>query len=134
MDDFVAKKNIDSILSSQYDITLNGYEIGGGSIRTHRPELLRTTLEIMGYDKERIERGFGHMLQALSFGAPPHGGIAWGFDRLMMILEQEPNIRETIAFAKTGDGQDLMMNAPGPISAAQRKELGLPRARSKSDD
>lgn len=125
MEDFMAQKNIASILSTQYDITLNGYEIGGGSIRNHRPDALETTFRIMGYSPERIQANFGHMLTALSFGAPPHGGIAWGFDRLMMILQNEPNIREIIAFPKTGDGKDLMMHAPAPISPKQRKELGL---------
>jgi aspartyl-tRNA synthetase len=79
----------------------------------------------MGYSAERIESNFGHMLTALDFGAPPHGGIAWGFDRLMMILENEPNIREVIAFAKTGDGKDLMMNAPAELPQKQKTELGI---------
>jgi len=122
---FMRKENIGEILTTQYDITLNGFEIGGGSIRNHKPSALRTTFEIMGYDDERIRNNFGHMLKALGFGAPPHGGIAWGFDRLMMLLEQEPNIRETIAFAKTGDGKDLMMNAPSEISDKQKIELGI---------
>lgn len=122
---FMRKESIGEILATQYDITLNGLEIGGGSIRNHKPSALRTTFEIMGYNKEKIENNFGHMLQALEFGAPPHGGIAWGFDRLMMILEQEPNIREIIAFAKTGDGKDLMMNAPAEISEKQKIELGI---------
>ncbi|MFW5853404.1 MAG: amino acid--tRNA ligase-related protein [Patescibacteria group bacterium] len=125
MEKFMKKEDIEDIISTQYDITLNGIEIGGGSIRNHDPQALRTTFEIMGYDNPRIERGFGHMLKALSFGAPPHGGIAWGFERLLMVLEQEPNIRELIAFAKTGDGQDLMMDAPTDISDKQKKELGI---------
>lgn len=125
MADFVAKENIGTILTTQYDITLNGYEIGGGSIRNHKPEMLKKTFEIMGYDDERIEKNFGHMIRALTFGAPPHGGIAWGFDRLMMLLENEPNIREVIPFAKTGEGADLMMHAPADISPKQKKELGL---------
>lgn len=122
---FMRKESIGEILTTQYDITLNGFEIGGGSIRNHKPSALRNTFEIMGYDEERIENNFGHMLKALEFGAPPHGGIAWGFDRLMMIFEQEPNIREIIAFAKTGDGKDLMMNAPAEISNKQKIELGI---------
>ncbi len=122
---FMQKKDIGEILTTQYDITLNGLEIGGGSIRNHKPSALKTTFEIMGYTNERIENNFGHMLKALELGAPPHGGIAWGFDRLMMILEQEPNIREIIAFAKTGDGKDLMMNAPAEISEKQKNELGI---------
>lgn len=127
---FMHKENIGEILTTQYDITLNGLEIGGGSIRNHTSSALRTTFEIMGYSNEKIENNFGHMLKALEFGAPPHGGIAWGFDRLMMILEQEPNIREVIAFAKTGDGKDLMMNAPAKISDKQRNELGIHPERS----
>lgn len=125
MESFLKKENIGNILSTQYDITLNGLEIGGGSIRNHQPLALKTTFEIMGYDEKRIEKNFGHMLKALGFGAPPHGGIAWGFDRLMMILENEPNIREVIPFAKTGDGKDLMMHAPVNISPTLKSELGL---------
>jgi aspartyl-tRNA synthetase len=121
----MAEKNIGDILSTQYDITLNGFEIGGGGIRNHTSALLKKTFEIMGYSPERIELNFGHMLKALDFGAPPHGGIAWGFDRLIMILENEPNIREVIPFAKTGEGKDLMMNAPAEMNAKQMKELGI---------
>lgn len=125
MEDFLNKKNIENILTSQYDITLNGYEIGGGSIRNHESNALKTTFEIMGYSEERIIENFGHMLTALDFGAPPHGGIAWGFDRLMMILENEPNIREIIPFPKTGEGRDLLFDSPRDISDKQRKELGI---------
>ncbi len=124
-DDFMNKKNIESIITTQYDITLNGFEIGGGSIRNHNPKALKKTFEIMGYSDERIEKNFGHIIKALSFGAPPHGGIAWGFDRLMMVLENEPNIREVIPFAKTGNGDDLMMGAPSDISEEQKEELGI---------
>ncbi len=123
--DFLLGENIGNIFSTQYDITLNGFEIGGGSIRNHESSAQRKTFEIMGYDTERIEENFGHMLKALDFGAPPHGGIAWGFDRLIMLLENEPNIREVIPFAKTGDGKDLMMHAPANISSKSKKELGL---------
>lgn len=122
---FMEKVDVGNILTTQYDITLNGLEIGGGSIRNHKSKALRNTFEIMGYDNDRINNNFGHMLDALDFGAPPHGGIAWGFDRLIMILENEPNIREVIPFAKTGDGKDLMMNAPADISDKQLKELGI---------
>jgi aspartyl-tRNA synthetase len=125
LEDFMQKKNIEDILTTQYDITLNGLEIGGGSIRNHKKEALQKTFEIMGYDEKRIKDNFGHILEALEFGAPPHGGIAWGFDRLMMVLEEEPNIREVIPFAKTGDGRDLMMGAPDNISEKQKKELGI---------
>lgn len=124
-EDFIAMKNIGDIISTQYDITLNGSEIGGGSIRNHKSQWQRKTFEIMGYDDARIESNFGHMLTALDFGAPPHGGLAWGFDRLVMLLENEPNIREVIAFAKTGEGRDPMMDAPAKVSEKQLKELNI---------
>ncbi|MEK7175645.1 MAG: aspartate--tRNA ligase [Patescibacteria group bacterium] len=122
---FMKKENIGEILATQYDITLNGLELGSGGIRNHKSSALRNTFQIMGYSNERIDDNFGQMLKALDFGAPPHGGIAWGLERLMMILEQEPNIREIIAFAKTGDGKDLMMNAPCQITDSQKVELGI---------
>lgn len=125
MDDLMNQRNIENILTTQYDLVLNGSEIGGGSIRNHNPEALRTVFKIMGYEDERIERNFAHMLNALGSGTPPHGGMAWGFDRLMMILENEPNIREVIAFAKTGEGRDPMMGAPGKVMDSQLRELGI---------
>jgi len=125
MEWLMKKENIGEILTTQYDIVLNGFELGGGSIRNHQPEALLKVFEIMGYEKEEITQKFGHMLEAFSFGTPPHGGIAWGLDRLIAILENEPNIREVIAFPKTGDGRDLMMSAPSDISSTQLKELGL---------
>ena len=131
MEDFMNQTKIESILSTQYDITLNGFEIGGGSIRNHKPEALKKTFEIMGYSDKRIQANFGHLLKALSLGAPPHGGIAWGFDRIMMILEGEANIREVIPFAKTGDGKDLMMHAPAPISDKQKRELNIKNLKNK---
>jgi aspartyl-tRNA synthetase len=119
------KEKIGDILASQYDITLNGLEIGGGSIRNHKPEALKKVFEILGHSDDKIENNFGHMLKALGSGTPPHGGIAWGFDRFMMILQDEPNIREVIAFPKTGEGKDLMMDSPSEVSAKQLKELGI---------
>jgi aspartyl-tRNA synthetase len=109
------KKNIGEILTTQYDIVLNGFEAGGGSIRNYKPEALRSVFEILGFSSEEIEEQFGHMLEALSFGAPPHGGIAPGLDRIVMILANEPNIREVIPIPKTGDARDVMMGAPSPI-------------------
>ncbi|MEI6396793.1 MAG: amino acid--tRNA ligase-related protein [Candidatus Taylorbacteria bacterium] len=123
--DLLAAKNIGDIVAAQYDITLNGNEIGGGGIRNHTPEALRKVFEIMGYAPERIEKNFGHMLKALASGTPPHGGLAFGFDRLMMLLQNEPNIREVIPFAKSGEGKDLMMDSPSEVSAEQLRELGI---------
>lgn len=125
IDWLVKGENIGEILTTQYDIALNGLEIGGGSIRNHQPEALRAVFRIMGFEDKRIDENFGHMLTALAHGAPPHGGIAWGWDRLMTLLENEPNIREVIAFPKTGDARDLMMHSPSEISSKQLRELHI---------
>ena len=119
------KDDIGSILTSQYDIILNGYEIGGGSIRNHEYEALQKVFEILGHKNENIEKNFGHMLHAFKTGTPPHGGIAWGLDRFVMLLQGEPNIREVIAFPKNGEGKDLMMNSPSEVGEKQLKELGI---------
>lgn len=109
------KENIADIISTQYDIVLNGNEIGGGSIRTHQADDLRMTLQIIGYSDEIIDRDFGHILTAFTYGTPPHGGIAWGLERLVMILQGEKSIRDVMAFPKTGDSRDLLMGAPSKI-------------------
>ncbi len=108
-------EDIGKILTTQYDIVLNGYEAGGGSIRNNKPEALRKVFEVMGFTDEQIESQFGHMLEAFKFGAPPHGGIAPGIDRIVMILANEPNIREVIPIPKTGDARDVMMGAPSEM-------------------
>lgn len=125
MHDLLDQKNIGEILTTQYDVALNGFEIGGGSIRNHQPEALRSVFKIMGFTDERIDANFGHMIQALGFGAPPHGGIAWGLDRFVTLIQGEPNIREVIAFPKTGDGRDIMMDGPSPVTEKQLKELHI---------
>ena len=109
------KSDIESIISSQYDIVLNGYEIGGGSVRTHRAADLKKTLEIIGHSDETIERDFGHILTAFTYGAPPHAGIAWGLERLIMLLQNEKSIRDVMAFPKTGDSKDILMGAPSKL-------------------
>jgi len=124
-EDLMNKKSVENILTTQYDVVLNGFEIGGGSIRNHKPEALEKVFEIMGYKKEVIHEQFGHILEAFKYGAPPHGGIAWGFDRVMTLLLGEPNIREVIAFPKTGDGRDLMMQAPSEVSKKQLEDLHI---------
>lgn len=119
------KEDPGKILAHQYDVVLNGEEAGGGSIRIHKPELLEAVFELLGHKKKDISEKFGHLLDAFKYGAPPHGGIAPGLDRLIMLLQNEPNIREVIAFPKTGDGRDLMMNAPSEIDKEQLEELGI---------
>jgi aspartyl-tRNA synthetase len=125
MANLMEKKDLADILTTQYDICLNGYEIGGGSIRNHTYEALTKVFEILGHKAEDIEANFGHMLHAFKTGTPPHGGIAWGFDRLMMLLLDEPNIREVMAFPKTGEGKDPMMQSPSEISQKQLDELNI---------
>lgn len=119
------KRGDESLLDSEplkaranaYDIVLNGYEVGGGSIRIHKRDMQNKVFELLGLAKESIESRFGHMLEAFEYGAPPHGGIAPGIDRIVMILANEPNIREVIAFPKTGDARDPLMGAPSDIEA-----------------
>jgi len=121
----IIKKDPGKILAFQYDFVLNGYEIGGGSLRSYKPEILETVFEIMGHKKSEIRQKFGHLLKAFEYGVPPHGGIAPGIDRFLAILFNEPNIREVIAFPKTGDSRDLMMGAPSEVSENQLRELGI---------
>jgi aspartyl-tRNA synthetase len=118
--------------SWQHDLVCNGFELGGGSIRISNAKIQEKIFEILGHSKEEIEAKFGHLLKAFEYGVPPHGGIALGIDRLMAIFQNEPNIREVIAFPKTGDGRDLMMDAPSDISPAQLKELGLSIKQNKT--
>jgi len=108
-----------------YDIVLNGYEVGGGSVRIHDPELQSTMFDLLGIGKEEAELKFGFLLTALDYGAPPHGGIAFGLDRLVMLMAGTDNIREVIAFPKTATASDLLTGAPSPADDKQLKELGI---------
>ena len=119
------EEEIGSIIAQQYDIILNGYEIGGGSVRAHKSEILEATYRNMGYNKEEMIKSVGTMYKAFQYGAPPHGGIAWGIDRLMMILEKKASIREVMAFPKTGTSEDLLFGAPSLLSDKKVEEMNV---------
>jgi len=114
-----------TIKAYQYDIVCNGVELSSGAIRNHRPDIMYKAFAIAGYSKEEVEARFGGMLNAFKFGAPPHGGSAPGIDRIVMLLARETNIREVIAFPMNQQAQDLMMEAPAPVSPARLKELHI---------
>ncbi len=124
MDDLMNKNPLD-ILAYQYDIVCNGYELSSGAIRNYLPEVMYKAFEIAGYGPEVVEEKFGGMLNAFKFGAPPHGGSAPGVDRIVMLLADEPNIREVILFPMNQQAQDLMMQAPNTVSEKQLKELHI---------
>ncbi|MDX5394533.1 MAG: aspartate--tRNA ligase, partial [Caulobacteraceae bacterium] len=113
------------ILAYQYDIVCNGYELCSGAIRNHRSDIMVKAFEIAGYDAQVVEEQFGGMVNAFRYGAPPHGGLAPGIDRIVMLLAGETAIREVIAFPLNQQGQDLMMNAPSDVEERQLKELSV---------
>ena len=123
--DHLAGKNLDKILTTQYDLVCNGYEAGGGSIRAHDPQVLTATFKNMGYSDEEIEQSVGHMLRAFKVGTPPHGGIALGLERLIMVLTGEDSLKEVTAFPTTSTGRTAVMGAPTPVDQKQLDELGL---------
>tara|TARA_Y100000996_G_scaffold73609_1_gene49532 strand:- start:51 stop:638 length:588 start_codon:yes stop_codon:yes gene_type:complete len=118
-------KNPTKIKAYQYDIVCNGIELSSGAIRNHIPELMYKLFEVAGYSKSNVDEEFSGMINALSYGAPPHGGIAPGIDRIVMILADEKNIREVTMFPMNQNAQDLMMNAPSEVNDSQLKELNL---------
>jgi aspartyl-tRNA synthetase len=118
---FMAGTDLMNIRANAYDLVLNGYELSSGSIRIHERELQKRIFDLLKISAEEQQARFGHMLEAFTYGAPPHGGFAPGIDRIVMLMAGEPNIREVIAFPKTGDARDLMMQAP---SSLPEKALG----------
>lgn len=125
-------KNISRILTTQYDLVCNGYEVGGGSIRSNKPEILKAVFKIMGYKEKTIQEQFGHMLEAFSYGAPPHGGLAHGVERLLMILTGEEYLREVQAFPQTSSGRTSVMEAPSTLSKKQLAELNIKVVKTKN--
>jgi len=123
--DSLNNKNPLDIKAYQYDIVCNGVELSSGAIRNHKPDIMYKAFEIAGYSKNIVEEKFSGMLNALKFGAPPHGGCAPGIDRIVMLLANEPNIREVIAFPMNQQAMDLMMNAPAKIEKKKLEELGI---------
>src|SRR3989339_848369 len=122
---FMKGEDLNNIRANSYDLVLNGYELSSGSIRIHDQAEQKQVFKLLNISDEDTQKKFGHMLEAFTYGAPPHGGFAPGIDRIVMILQNEPNIREVIAFPKTGEGRDLMMGSPDTISDKQLKELGI---------
>ena len=117
-----------AVLSEQYDLVCNGFEVSGGSIRIHERPLQRKIMELIGFSIEEAQDQFGHMLEAFEYGAPPHGGIAQGLDRLIALMAGEPNIREVMAFPKNQNATDLMADAPSFVVQKQLDDLNIAHA------
>jgi aspartyl-tRNA synthetase len=117
--------NLEDILAYQYDFVCNGNEMASGAIRNHDLDLLAKGFEIVGYDREHVEKKFRSIFTAFKYGCPPHGGMAPGIDRILMLIKDEPNLREVQAFPPSASGQDLMMGAPSELEPYQLEELGI---------
>jgi aspartyl-tRNA synthetase len=136
VDEDIAKleaQKFGEVRAQAYDIVLNGVELGGGSIRIHEPELQAKIFAALGVSEEDQEVMFGHMLRAFRLGAPPHGGIAFGLDRIVMMICGEESIREVMAFPKNNRGIDLMSQSPSDVDARQLRDLGIKLASDKKE-
>jgi aspartyl-tRNA synthetase len=124
-DKFMKGEDLEGIRANSYDLVLNGYELSSGSIRIHDSAEQKQVFDLLGVSEEDQQKKFAHMIEAFTFGAPPHGGFAPGVDRVVMLMQNEPNIREVIAFPKTGEGRDLMMGSPSEVPEKQLKEIHI---------
>jgi aspartyl-tRNA synthetase len=119
------EENPGQVRANAYDLVINGVEIGGGSIRIHDREMQQLMFKLLGFSREEAQAQFGFLMQAFEYGAPPHGGIAFGFDRLCALMGGSDSIRDYIAFPKNNAGRDVMIDSPSSIAAEQLEELGL---------
>jgi aspartyl-tRNA synthetase len=119
------ESSFNGMLAKAYDFVCNGYEIGGGSIRIHRQDLQNSMFKALGFSEEEKQLKFGFFLEALQYGTPPHGGIAWGLDRIVMLLSGTDAIREVMAFPKTAKAADMMASSPSMVTREQLLELGI---------
>ena len=123
-----------AVRAKAYDIVLNGNEIGGGSVRIHQDDIQEKMFEVLGFTKEQAREQFSFLLQAFKYGVPPHAGLAYGLDRLVMLMAGADSIRDVIAFPKVKDASDLMTEAPAPVEAKQLEELGIAVAAGTGDE
>ena len=119
------------ILAYQYDVVCNGYEVASGAVRNHNPEIMVKAFEIAGYPEEEVEKRFGALYKAFQYGTPPHAGAAPGFDRIVMLIADEPNIREVIAFPKNKKARDALMGAPSIVKEQQLKDIHIQVCKNK---